>query len=121
MTALTDFVGTWVASRGAPYSNHVCEWRLEGERLRRHWPIEAPESSAAGAAAAAGLPIRLQVAIDDCRLDDSRVLFRQGARRMLPSSDSSAAMKRSLARPSTTCRKSWFASTAARLKGTECP
>ena len=79
MADLTDFAGTWTACKGAPFSKHRFTWQLEGDHLEGRWVIEAGDSRAARAAAAAGQPTRSECPIRECRLDGSRVLFQQSS------------------------------------------
>ncbi len=79
MADLRDFAGTWTACKGAPFSNHRFTWQLEGDHLEGRWVIEAADSRAARAAAAAGQPTRSECPIRECRLDGSRVLFQQSS------------------------------------------
>jgi hypothetical protein len=77
MADLGDFTGTWIASRGAPFSNHRFTWQLEDDRLQGRWIIETANAAAARAVAATGQPTRIEWPIGECRLDGSRVLFQQ--------------------------------------------
>jgi hypothetical protein len=75
MGDLTQFVGTWIADTGAPFSTHTFTWELEGSRLRGRWLIEAPDSPATRAAAAAGRPLRVELQIGDAWLEGGLLLF----------------------------------------------
>jgi hypothetical protein len=75
MSDLTHFVGSWVADAGAPFSTHTFTWELEGSRLRGRWLIEAPDSPATRAVAAAGRPLRIELQIGDAWLEDGLLLF----------------------------------------------
>lgn len=48
MHQLDDFIGTWRASPGAPYSSHTFTWRVSEEGLQGVWVIEASDSPIAG-------------------------------------------------------------------------
>src|SRR5688572_18154915 len=75
MASLLDFVGTWRAAKGWPYSSHTFTWLASGESLQGEWIIEGasrPDPSKAVAK-------RLQVQIGEPRLDDGRLLFRMGS------------------------------------------
>ena len=75
MADLTPFVGTWIANDGPPFSTHTFTWEPEGTRLRGRWLIEAPDSPAARAAAAAGRPQRIEMQIGDAWLEDGLCSF----------------------------------------------
>ncbi len=75
MVELSDFVGTWRAEEGAPFSTHTFTWENTGTDLRGRWVIEAADSPAARAAAAAGRPARFEMQIGDVWLEDGRLLF----------------------------------------------
>jgi len=65
MAGLSDFVGTWRAERGAPFSIHTFTWEETGTGLRGRWVIEAPDSPAARAPTAAGMPKRFEMQVGD--------------------------------------------------------
>jgi hypothetical protein len=73
---LIDFVGTWRAEGGSPFSTHTFTWESEDARLHGLWLVEAPDSPAARAAAAAGKPLRIEMQISDAWLEDGLLLFR---------------------------------------------
>jgi hypothetical protein len=73
---LDHFVGTWTAENGSPFSTHTFTWESEDARLRGRWRVEAPDSPAASAAAAAGKPLRIEMQISDAWLEDGLLLFR---------------------------------------------
>ena len=75
MGGLNDFVGTWRAEKGAPYSTHTFTWEPSGASLRGRWVIEAPDSEAARAAAAAGCPMRLEMVVGEPWLEGGLLLF----------------------------------------------
>ncbi len=75
MADLTQFVGTWIADDGLPYSTHTFTWESEGSRLRGRWRVEAPDSPPARAAAAAGRPQQIEMQIGDAWLEDGLLLF----------------------------------------------
>ena len=76
MADLIRFVGTWTADGGSPSSTHTFTWESEDARLRGRWLVEAPDSPAARAAAAAGRPLRIEMQISDAWLEDGLLLFR---------------------------------------------
>ena len=53
MGELSDFVGTWRASKGTPFSDHTFTWEQSAGGLRGRWIIEAADSPRARVAAAA--------------------------------------------------------------------
>jgi hypothetical protein len=75
MAGLSDFVGTWRAERGAPFSIHTFTWEDTGTGLRGRWVIEAADSPAARAAAAAGRPTRIEMQVGDPWLENGLLLF----------------------------------------------
>jgi hypothetical protein len=75
MGELIDFVGTWRAEKGAPFSTHTFTWENTRTGLRGRWIIEAGDSPAARAAAAAGRPTRFEMQVDDPWLEDGLLLF----------------------------------------------
>jgi hypothetical protein len=75
MAAFEDFVGTWHADRGAPYSRHTFVWEHDGAGLRGRWLIEAAESEAARAAAAAGRQTRFDMQIGEPWMEEDCLLF----------------------------------------------
>jgi hypothetical protein len=75
MSELSDFVGTWHAAKGAPFSTHTFTWEKADTGLRGRWIVEAAESPAARAAAAAGKPTRLEMQIGEPWLEDGLLLF----------------------------------------------
>jgi hypothetical protein len=76
MAGLSDFVGTWRAERGAPFSIHTFTWEETGTGLRGRWVIEAPDSPAARAPTAAGMPKRFEMQVGDPWLESGLLLFR---------------------------------------------
>lgn len=76
MGELRDFVGTWRAEKGAPFSNHTFTWENTASGLRGRWIIEAADSPAMRAAAAAGRPTRFEMQVGDPWLEDGLLLFR---------------------------------------------
>src|SRR4029077_12326660 len=75
MGELSDFVGTWRAENGAPFSNHTFTWENTPVGLRGRWVIEAADSPAVRAAAAAGRPTRFEMQVGDPWLEDGLLLF----------------------------------------------
>jgi hypothetical protein len=75
MADLTQFVGTWTADVGSPFSSHTFTWEPEGSRLRGRWLIEAPDSPAARAATEAGRPGRIEMQIGEPWLENGLLLF----------------------------------------------
>jgi hypothetical protein len=76
MADLFHFVGTWTADAGSPSSTHTFTWESEDSRLRGRWLVEAPDSPATRAAAAAGRQLRIEMQISDVWLEDDLLLFR---------------------------------------------
>jgi hypothetical protein len=76
MTGLSDFVGTWRAEKGAPFSTHTFTWEDTGIGLRGRWVIEAADSPAARAATAAGRPTRIEMQVGDPWMEGGLLLFR---------------------------------------------
>jgi hypothetical protein len=76
MNQLGDFIGTWRASRGAPYSDHTFTWQLSGDGLQGRWIIEASDSPRAREAAAEGRPTRLEVPIESPWLESGVLFFK---------------------------------------------
>ena len=75
MGEMSDFVGTWRAEKGAPLSIHTFTWEDTGTGLRGRWVIEAADSPAVRAAAAAGRPTRFEMQVGDPWLEDGLLLF----------------------------------------------
>jgi hypothetical protein len=75
MGELSEFVGTWRAEKGVPYSTHTFTWENTGTGLRGRWIIEAADSPGARAAAAAGKPTRVEMQVGDPWLEDGLLLF----------------------------------------------
>lgn len=75
MAELSDFVGTWRAEKGAPLSSHTFVWENTAAGLRGRWIIEAPDSPATRAMAAAGRPTRFEMQVGDPWLEDGLLLF----------------------------------------------
>ena len=75
MSEVSDFVGTWRAEKGAPFSTHTFTWEDTGTGLRGRWIIEAPDSPATRAAAAAGRPTRFEMQVSDPWLEGGLLLF----------------------------------------------
>src|SRR5688572_16887934 len=76
MADLQDFVGTWRAERGVPYSIHTFTWETAGTGLLGQWIIEAtvaerPPSSAL----VRHWPRRVLMPVGEPRLDGRRLLF----------------------------------------------
>jgi hypothetical protein len=76
MNELGDFVGTWRASPGAPYSNHTFTWQVSDEGLEGRWIIEASDSPRAREADAQGRPTRFEVPIESPWLESGVLFFR---------------------------------------------
>jgi hypothetical protein len=76
MAGLSDFVGTWRSGKGAPLSTHTFTWEDTAAGLLGRWIIEASDSAAVRAAAAAGMPKRFDMQIGDPWLEDGLLLFR---------------------------------------------
>ena len=76
MADFSDFIGTWRAEEGAPYSSHTFTWETAGTGLLGRWIIEAADSPAARAAAAAGRPARFEMPVGKPWLEDDLLLFR---------------------------------------------
>lgn len=76
MGDLQDFVGTWRAERGAPYSTHTFTWEAADASLRGEWIIEATVADRAPSSALARhWPKRVLMQIGEPRLDEGRLLF----------------------------------------------
>ena len=75
MADLRDFIGTWRAEEGAPYSSHTFTWESAGIGLQGRWIIEAADSPAARAAVSAGQPTRLEMRVGKPWLEDGLLLF----------------------------------------------
>lgn len=75
MADLSDFIGTWRAEEGAPFSSHTFTWESAGLGLSGRWIIEAADRPAARAAAAAGRPTRLEMRVGTPWLEDDLLLF----------------------------------------------
>ena len=75
MAELSDFVGTWRAENWAPLSSHTFMWEQTDAGLRGRWIIEAPDSPATRAMAAAGRPTRFEMQVGDPWLEDGLLLF----------------------------------------------
>ena len=73
---LSDFVGTWKASRGAPFSDHTFTWQPSEDGLQGRWIIEALDSSAADEAASEGQPTRIEIPIDAPWLESGVLFFK---------------------------------------------
>jgi len=76
MYELSDFIGTWRASLGAPYSSHTFTWAVSDAGLQGHWVIEAADSPKAREAAAQGRPTRFEVPIESPWLESGVLFFR---------------------------------------------
>jgi hypothetical protein len=76
MTQLSDFIGTWCASQGPPYSDHTFTWEASTDGLQGRWIIEAPDSPAAREAARQGRPTRIEIPIGSPWLESGVLLFR---------------------------------------------
>jgi len=76
MNQLSDFVGTWRASRGAPFSDHTFTWQASANGLQGRWIIEAPESSAAREAATHGRPTRIEIEVGSPWLESGVLFFK---------------------------------------------
>ena len=76
MSELGDFIGTWRASRGFPYSAHTVTWQVSGEGLEGRWVIEAADSPEAREAAAQGRPTRWEIPIESPWLEAGVLYFR---------------------------------------------
>lgn len=76
MANFQDFVGTWRAERGVPFSTHTFTWEAADAGLRGEWTIEA---TIAGGRESSALvrhwPKRLQMQISEPSLDEGRLLF----------------------------------------------
>lgn len=70
-----DFIGTWRAAQGPPYSSHTFTWEHTATGLRGRWIIEASNSPAARAAAAVRRPAQLEMQVGDPWLEDGVLLF----------------------------------------------
>ena len=75
MLELSHFVGTWRAEKGAPLSSHTFMWEQTAAGLRGRWIIEAPDSPATRAMAAAGRPTRFEMQVGEPWLEDGLLLF----------------------------------------------
>lgn len=121
MADLTQFVGTWIADAGPPFSVHTFTWKPEGSRLRGRWLIEAPDSPAARAAAAAGRPQRVDMQIGDAWLEDGLLLFHVNGAPFVAEFRPSVKARRSSERRCTSCLPSSAGrSTGARSRDIEC-
>lgn len=76
MNQLDDFIGTWRASRGAPYSDHTFTWQVSEEGLQGRWVIEASDSPKAREAAAQGRPTKFEVPIESPWLESGVLFFK---------------------------------------------
>lgn len=71
MANLQDFVGTWRAERGAPFSTHTVTWEAADAGLRGEWTIEATVAdSRQSSARVRHWPKRLQMQISEPSLDE---------------------------------------------------
>ncbi len=75
MVEFNQYVGTWRASRGAPYSSHTFTWELADHELRGRWIIEAASSATAPVVVAAHTPMRLDMRVENAWLEDDLLLF----------------------------------------------
>jgi hypothetical protein len=75
MADFSDFIGTWRAEGGGPYSAHTFIWEPAGVGLLGRWIIEAADSPAARAAASAGKPTRFEMRVGKPWLEDDLLLF----------------------------------------------
>lgn len=76
MTDLRDFVGTWRAERGFPFSTHTFTWEAADAGLRGEWTIEATVvKGRQSSALVRHWPKRLQMQISEPSLDEGRLLF----------------------------------------------
>jgi hypothetical protein len=76
MTDFHEFVGTWRAEPGAPFSTHTFTWTIAAEGLRGEWVIEAAsEVGNARPWSSNDPPRRVQMQIGNVSLDEGRVLF----------------------------------------------
>ena len=75
MTGFNEFIGTWRAEEGAPYSSHTFTWELAGGEVSGRWIIEAADSPGARAAATAGNPTRFEMRVGKPWLEDGLLLF----------------------------------------------
>jgi hypothetical protein len=79
MRQLSDFVGTWKASRGSPFADHTFTWQPSEDGLHGRWIIEAPDSPAANEAASEGRPPRIEISIDAPWLESGVLFFKMHA------------------------------------------
>ena len=76
MTDFSEFIGTWRADREAPYSSHTFTWQPDDSGLLGRWIVEAADSPAIRAAAAAtGRPTRFEMQVGQPWLEDDLLLF----------------------------------------------
>lgn len=75
VTELDDFVGTWRADEGAPYSTHTFTWERAGAYLRGRWVIKAANSEAAHVVVAAARPAQFEMQVGKPWLEDGLLLF----------------------------------------------
>jgi hypothetical protein len=76
MADLGDFVGTWHAERGAPYSTHTFTWTASDDGLRGEWIIEAgPPPAGEHTWLSNPKPMRHQMPVGVPILDKERLLF----------------------------------------------
>ena len=80
MVQLSDFVGTWRAEKGPPFSTHTFTWESTSTGLRGRWIVEMADSPVARAAAAAGRPTQFEMQIGEPWLDDGLLLFHVNGR-----------------------------------------
>jgi len=76
MKQLSDFVGTWRASPGAPFSDHTFTWQTSADGLQGRWIVEAPDSPRAREAASQGRPTRFEVPVGSPWLESGVLFFR---------------------------------------------
>ena len=75
MVQLTDFIGTWRAENGAPFTSHTFTWALRDGHLVGRWILEVPDAATARAATAAGRPTWGEMQIGEPWLEDGVLLF----------------------------------------------
>ena len=75
MAQLTDFIGTWKAENGPPFSKHTFTWQQLDGHLVGRWILEVPDAATARAAAAAGRPTRAEMQIGEPWLEDGVLFF----------------------------------------------
>lgn len=63
MNQLSDFVGTWRASQGAPYLVHTFTWLVSADGLQGRWIMETADSPDARQTALERPPRRLEVPV----------------------------------------------------------